>query len=76
LYYNGYSKQHLLSGDKDMKMYKGILTALLAGLLLVGLSACEKGPAEKAGEAIDDAASDVADKAEEATEAVEEKLEN
>jgi hypothetical protein len=59
-----------------MKMYKGILTALLAGLLLVGLSACEKGPAEKAGEAIDDAASDVADKAEEATEAVEEKLEN
>ena len=59
-----------------MKMYKGILAALLSGFLLMGLSACEKGPAEKAGEAIDDAASDVADKAEEATEAVEEKLEN
>ena len=59
-----------------MKMYKGILAALFSGLLVMGLSACEKGPAEKAGEAIDDAASEVADTAEEATEAVEEKLEN
>jgi len=59
-----------------MKMYKRILAALFSGLLLMGLAACEKGPAEKAGEAIDDAASDVADKAEEAKEAVEEKLEN
>jgi len=59
-----------------MKMYKGILAALFSGLLLVGLSACEKGPAEKAGEAIDDAASDVADKADEAADAVEEKLDN
>ena len=59
-----------------MKMYKGILAALFSGLLLVGLSACEKGPAEKAGEAIDDAASDVADKTEDAVEAVEEKVDN
>jgi hypothetical protein len=59
-----------------MKLYKRILTALFSGLLLMGLVACEKGPAEKAGEAIDDAASDVADKAEETKEAVEEKLEN
>lgn len=59
-----------------MKMYKGVLAALFSGLLVMGLSACEKGPAEKAGEAIDDAASDVADTAEEAKEAVEEKLEN
>ena len=59
-----------------MKMYKGILAALLSGLLLMGLSACEKGPAEKAGEAIDDAASDVADKTEDAAEAVKEKLDN
>jgi hypothetical protein len=59
-----------------MKMYKGILAALFSGLLLVGLSACEKGPAEKAGEAIDDAASDVADKADDAANAVEEKLDN
>jgi len=59
-----------------MKMYKGILAALFSGLLVMGLSACEKGPAEKAGEAIDDAASEVADTAEDAKEAVEEKLEN
>jgi hypothetical protein len=59
-----------------MRTYKGILAALLSGLLLMGLSACEKGPAEKAGEAIDDAASDVADKTEDAMEAVEEKVEN
>ena len=59
-----------------MKMYKGIIAALFSGLLLVGLSACEKGPAEKAGEAIDDAASDVADKADDAADAVEEKLDN
>ena len=61
-----------------MKMYKGILAALFSGLLLVGLSACEKGPAEKAGEAIDDAdkADEAADKADEAADAVEEKLDN
>jgi hypothetical protein len=55
-------------------MYKNITTALLTGILLLGLSACEKGPAEKAGEAIDDAASDVADAAEDAGEAVKDKL--
>jgi len=59
-----------------MNIYKGILAALLSGLLLMGLSACEKGPAEKAGEAIDDAASDVADKSGEAVEAAREKLDN
>lgn len=58
-----------------MKMYKRILVALLSGLLLMGLSACEKGPAEKAGEAVDDAASDVADKSEDAADAIKEKLE-
>ena len=59
-----------------MKLYKNITTALLAGLLIMGLAACEKGPAEKAGEAIDDAASDVADKTEDAAEAVKDKLDN
>ena len=59
-----------------MKLYKVILAALFSGLLLIGLSACEKGPAEKAGEAIDDAASDVTDTTEEAVEAAKEKLEN
>ena len=59
-----------------MNWYKKIAATLLAGLLLVGLSACEKGPAEKAGEAIDDAASNVADKSGEAADAVKEKLDN
>jgi hypothetical protein len=59
-----------------MKIYKGFLAALFSGMLLVGLSACEKGPAEKAGEAIDDAASDVADSAEDAADAVKEKMDN
>lgn len=59
-----------------MKSYKNITATLLAGLLIMGLSACEKGPAEKAGEAIDDAASDVADKADDAADAVKEKLDN
>jgi len=59
-----------------MKTYKGILAALFSGLLLMGLSACEKGPAEKAGEAIDDAASDVADTTGDAADAVKDKLEN
>ena len=55
-----------------MKTYKRFLAALFSGLLLIGLSACEKGPAEKAGEAIDDAASDVAD----AADTAEEKMDN
>ena len=56
-----------------MKLYKVILAALFSGLLLMGLSACEK-DAEDIGEAIDDAASDVADEAEDAADAVKEKL--
>ncbi len=56
-----------------MKLYKRILAALFSGLLLMGLSACEK-DAEDIGEAIDDTASDVADKTEEAVDAVKEKL--
>lgn len=58
-----------------MKPRKNIATTLLAGLFVMGLSACEKGPAEKAGEAIDDAASDVADSAEDAADAVKKKME-
>ena len=42
----------------------------------MGLSACDKeGPAEKAGKSIDEAASQVADEATEAKEAVEKKME-
>jgi hypothetical protein len=59
-----------------MKLYRGILSIILTGLLVTGLSACEsEGPAEKAGKAMDEAASDVAEGAEEAKEAVEEKME-
>ena len=58
-----------------MKPRKNIATTLLAGLFVMGLSACEKGPAEKAGEAIDDAASDVANSAENAADTVKKKME-
>ena len=60
-----------------MQMKKGIIAAMLAGLMFAGLTACEKeGPAEKAGKAIDDAASDVAKEANEAMETVEKKIED
>jgi hypothetical protein len=59
-----------------MKMYKGIIATMLAGLMFTGLTACEKeGTAEKAGKAIDDAASDVAKEANETMEAVKKKME-
>ena len=58
-----------------MKLHHGILSVMLASLLLMGLSACEKeGAAEKAGKAIDETAADVVEKAEETKEAVEEKM--
>ncbi len=59
-----------------MAIYRSIMTAVLAGFLFTGLTACEKeGPAEKAGKAIDEAASDVAKEAGEAKDAVEKKME-
>ena len=58
-----------------MKSYKIITAALLAGFLLIGLSACEKDSGEKAGAAIDKAASDVVNATEDATEAAKEKME-
>jgi hypothetical protein len=59
-----------------MKLYRGISSVILAILLAMGLSACEKeGPAEKAGKAMDEAASEVAERAKDAKEAVEEKME-
>ena len=60
-----------------MQFYKGIIAAMLAGLMFTGLSACEKeGPAEKAGKTIDEAASSVADSAKDAEKAVEKKMED
>ena len=58
-----------------MKTYKGIMAAMLAGLMFTGLTACEKeGPAEKAGKAIDEAATNVADEAGEVSESIEKKV--
>jgi len=67
---------YLSTGEEIMEIYRGIMTAMLAGFLFTGLSACEKeGPAEKAGKAIDDAASNVAKEAGEAKESIEKKME-
>ncbi len=50
-----------------MKFNSGIAAAIVLSFALVGLTACEKkGPAEKAGESIDNAAKKVGDKMEEA----------
>jgi hypothetical protein len=59
-----------------MKVYKGIVASLLAGLMFAGLSACEKeGPAEKAGKAIDEATSDAADSLEDVGDRMEDEIE-
>lgn len=53
-----------------------VMATLLTGLVSTMMTACEKeGPMEKAGKAFDDAASDMADKANEAAEAIERKVE-
>jgi hypothetical protein len=58
-----------------MTMRKGIVAVLVASLALAGLTACEKeGPAEKAGKAIDNAASDVSDSAKETMEDIQKKV--
>lgn len=59
-----------------MKLIRLIPAVLISGLLLIGLSACEKEPAEKAGDAIEEAASDAAQATEEAAEAIKEKMDN
>jgi len=52
-----------------------VVAVLVAGLAVAGLSACEKeGPAEKAGKAIDEAASDMSDSTKEAMEDIEKKV--
>lgn len=59
-----------------MTLRKVIMAVLFAGLALAGVSGCEKeGPAEKAGKAIDEAASDIAEGASETVEAIEKKVE-
>ena len=60
-----------------MVIRKVITLVLFAGLALAGLPGCEKneGPAEKAGKAIDEAASDIAEETSETMEAIEKKVE-
>ena len=48
---------------------------VLAFLTVIGFAACEKGPAEKAGEKIDNAAETLGDKIEDATDNAGDKLE-
>jgi hypothetical protein len=57
---------------RSEKMLRAGLSAVLAGLFVLGLSACEReGPAERAGEQIDEAASEVREGVENAAEEVE-----
>lgn len=49
-----------------MKLNSAIATAIVLSFALAGLTACEKGPAEKAGEKIDDTAKNVGEKMENA----------
>lgn len=57
-----------------MEYRKLIMAVLFSGLAITGLAGCEsEGPMEQAGEAIDEAASDVAEQASEAAESVEKK---
>jgi hypothetical protein len=62
--------------EKIMMIRNVIVAVLFAGFALGGLSACEKeGPAEKAGKAIDETASDIAEGASETMETIEKKVE-
>jgi len=49
-----------------MKPNSGIAAAIALAFAVAGLTACEKGPAEKAGEKIDNAAKKAGEKMEEA----------
>ena len=49
-----------------MKVHSAIATAIVLSFAVAGLTACEKGPAEKAGEKVDNAAKNVGEKMENA----------
>ena len=58
-----------------MTMRKGIIAMMVASLALASLAACEKeGPAEKAGKALDNAASDVSDSAKDTMDDIQKKV--
>jgi hypothetical protein len=62
--------------EGNMKVGKVMMVVVFMGLTMFGLSACEKeGPAEKAGKAIDEAASDISEGASDTMEAIEKKVE-
>jgi hypothetical protein len=58
-----------------MKLYKSILTAIFSGLLVIGLAACEKEPAEEAAEAASEAVEATEEAVSAAAEATEEAVE-
>jgi len=54
-------------GESNMKFNSGIAAAIVLSFAVAGLTACEKkGPAERAGESIDNAAKKVGEKIEDA----------
>jgi hyperosmotically inducible protein len=53
-----------------MKFNSAIAAAIILSFAVAGLAACEKGPAEKAGEKIDKTAKKVGEKIEEAGEKI------
>ena len=54
-----------LQGERNMKFNSGIAAAIVLSFAVAGLTACEKkGPAERAGESIDNAAKNVGEKIE------------
>lgn len=57
---------------RSMKFPGKVLTALVMGVLLAGLSACKKeeGPAERAGKALDNAVQEAGKKVEQAGEKI------
>jgi hypothetical protein len=59
-----------------MKFNSGIAAAIVLSFAVAGLAACEKGPAEKAGEKIDNAAGKVGDKMEKAGDKVKDAVKN
>lgn len=65
----------LLQQQDPARSAEVVVAVLVAGLAVAGLSACDKeGPAEKAGKAIDESASDMSDSTKEAMEDIEKKV--
>jgi hypothetical protein len=60
-----------------MKLTQHLATAMIVSLLLVALPGCQKqGPAERAGEALDDAATSLGEHVEDAGDAIQDAAES